>query len=62
MLKSLSYKVEAFKQHYSASTQENASQVREACFDMQVQMVQFFTTAVKSMRGEEDDIQLCKYR
>ncbi|UKZ68843.1 uncharacterized protein TrAtP1_009863 [Trichoderma atroviride] len=31
--------------------------MKEACFDMQVQLVQFFTTAVKSMRGEEDEIQ-----
>ncbi|KAM0470188.1 hypothetical protein ACHAPX_010074 [Trichoderma viride] len=54
MLKSLGYKVEAFKQHYSASTRENAGRVKEACFDMQVQLVQFFTTAVNIMRGEED--------
>lgn len=53
MLKSLGYKVEAFQQYYSASTQENAGQMKEACFDMQVQLVQFFTTAVKSMRGED---------
>ncbi|KAL7952428.1 hypothetical protein V8C34DRAFT_323297 [Trichoderma compactum] len=60
MLKSLGYKVEAFKRHYSASTQENAGQVKEACFDMQVQLVQFFTIAVKSIRGEEDEIQQYK--
>ncbi|PNP48425.1 hypothetical protein TGAMA5MH_00463 [Trichoderma gamsii] len=53
MIKSLGYKVEAFKQHYSASTQENADQVKEACFDMHVRLVQFFTIAVKFMRGEE---------
>lgn len=62
MLKSLGYKVEAFKRHYSASTQENAAQVKEACFDMQVQLVQFFTIAVKSIRGEGDEIQQCKHR
>ncbi|KAL6695359.1 pfs domain-containing protein [Trichoderma pleuroticola] len=57
MLKSLGYKVEAFKRHYSASTPENADQVKEACFDIQVQLVQFFTTTVKSLRGREDEIQ-----
>ncbi|KAK4060264.1 uncharacterized protein Triagg1_10814 [Trichoderma aggressivum f. europaeum] len=57
MLKSLGYKVEAFKRHYSASNQENAGQVKEACFDMQVQLVQFFTVSVKSLRGEKDEIQ-----
>lgn len=62
MLKSLGYKLEAFKWHYSRLTQENAGQVKEACFDMQVKLVQFFTTAVKSLRGEEDEIQHCKYR
>ncbi|KAM0511972.1 hypothetical protein ACHAPE_009328 [Trichoderma viride] len=54
MLKSLGYKIEAFNQHYSASTEENAGQVKEACFDMQVQLVQFFAAAVNIMRGEED--------
>lgn len=53
MLKSLGYKVEAFQQHYSASTQENEGQMKEACFDMQVQLVQFFTTAVKFMCDED---------
>ncbi|PNP51317.1 hypothetical protein THARTR1_08074 [Trichoderma harzianum] len=57
MLKSLGYKVEAFKRHYSASTQENADQVKEACFDIQVRLVQFFTTTAKSLRGGEDEIQ-----
>ncbi|EHK22215.1 uncharacterized protein TRIVIDRAFT_191059 [Trichoderma virens Gv29-8] len=55
MLESLGYKIEAFEQHYSASTSENANQVKEACFDIQVQLVQFFTTAVKSLRGKEDE-------
>ena len=51
MLKSLSYKAEAFKQYYYASSQDNLDQVKEVCFDIQVQLVEFFMTAVKSMRG-----------
>lgn len=61
MLKSLGYKAEAFKQYYSASSWENLDQVKEVCFDIQVQLVEFFTTAVKLMRGEEDEIQYCKF-
>lgn len=61
MLKSLGNKAEAFEHHYSASSQRNLDQVKEVCFDIQVQLVEFLTTAVKSMRGEEDEIQHCKY-
>ena len=61
MLKSLGYKAEAFKQHYSASSLENLDQVKEVCFDIQVQLVEFFTTAVKSMRGEEAKMQHCRH-
>lgn len=60
MLKSLGYKAEAFKKYYSASSQENLDQIKEVCFDIQVQLVEFFTTAVKSMRGEEDGMQHCR--
>lgn len=60
MLKSLGYKAEAFKRYYSASSWENLDQVKEVCFDIQVQLVEFFTTAVKSMRGEEDKVQHCR--
>ncbi|OJJ42592.1 hypothetical protein ASPZODRAFT_125317 [Penicilliopsis zonata CBS 506.65] len=53
MLKSLGYKAEAFISYY-AVCKDNREQIKEACFDIQVQLVEFFTGAVKSMRGEED--------
>lgn len=59
MLKSLGYKAEAFNGYYTASPQ-NLDQVKEACFDIQIQLVEFFTSAVKSMRGEEET-ELSKY-
>lgn len=60
MLKSLGYKAEAFKRYYSASSRWDLDQVREVCFDIQVQLVKFFTIAVKFMRGEENEIQHCR--
>jgi hypothetical protein len=60
MLKSLSYKAEAFKRYYTMS-RENLDQIKEACFDIQIQLVEFFTSAVKSMRGEEEETRYSKY-
>ena len=56
MLKRLGYKAEAFKKYYSASSPENLDQVKEVCIEFHVQLLKFFTTAVKSMRGGEDEI------
>ncbi|GFF21642.1 hypothetical protein ATEIFO6365_0015021400 [Aspergillus terreus] len=53
MLKSLGYKVEAFMAYYVAC-RDKPEKMKEACFDIQIQLVEFFTTAVKSLRGEED--------
>lgn len=56
MLKSLDYKAEAFKRYCAASaSRENVDEIKEACFDIQIQLVGFFTSAVKCMRGEEDE-------
>ncbi|KAF2811394.1 uncharacterized protein BDZ99DRAFT_507903 [Mytilinidion resinicola] len=55
MLKSLGYKAEAFKVHYTAA-RESLDQIKEACFDIQIQLVEFFTSAVKYMRGEEEEM------
>ncbi|KAJ4313469.1 hypothetical protein N0V84_009394 [Fusarium piperis] len=54
MLKSLGYKAEAFK-GYCAASREVLASMKEACFDIQIQLVEFFTSAVKSMRGEEEE-------
>lgn len=54
MLKSFGYKVEAFKRHYDASLGALAS-MREACFDIQIQLVGFFAIAVGSIRGVEGE-------
>lgn len=62
MLKSLGYKAEAFKRYYSTLSRDNLDQVKEVCFDIQVQLLEFFTTAIKSMRGEEDETHRCKSR
>lgn len=60
MLKSLGYKAEAFTGYYTAS-REDLDQMKEACFDIQIQLVEFFTCAVKSMRGEEEKTKYGKY-
>lgn len=60
MLKSLGYKAEAFKGYYTGS-RKNLDQIKEACFDIQIQLVEFFTSAVKSMRGEEEETRYSKY-
>lgn len=60
MLKSLGYKAEAFKGYYTVS-RENLDQLKEACFDIQVQLVEFFTSVIKSMRGEEEETNYSKY-
>ena len=60
MLKSLGYKAEAFKGYYTMS-RENLDQIKEACFDIQIQLVEFFTSAVKSMRGEGEGTNYSKY-
>lgn len=62
MLRSLGYKTESFQQYYFASSSENLNEVKEVCFDIQVQLVEIFTTAVKYIRGEVDNIQDCKYK
>lgn len=54
MLKSLGYKVEVFKGYYVVS-QEDLPSMKQACFDIQVQLVRFFTSAVKSIRGGEEE-------
>lgn len=53
MLKSLGYKAEAFG-GYCAASREALASMKEACFDIQIQLVGFFTSAVKSIRGEEE--------
>lgn len=60
MLKSLGYKAEAFKGYYAMS-RENLDQMKEACFDIQIQLVEFFTSVIKSMRGEEEETKCSKY-
>ncbi|KAM0666628.1 hypothetical protein ACQRIU_004483 [Beauveria bassiana] len=52
MIKSLGYKAEAFSVHYKGSS-DNRDQLKEACFDIQVQMVRFLAACIQSMRGEE---------
>ncbi|TEY42388.1 hypothetical protein BOTCAL_0391g00040 [Botryotinia calthae] len=54
MLKSLGYKAESFKDYYYSS-KDKFDQIKEACFDIQIQLVEFFTSAVRSMRGEEEE-------
>lgn len=60
MLKSVGYKAEAFN-GYHAVCRENLDQIKEACFDIQIQLVEFFTGAVKSMRGDEKETRYSKY-
>ncbi|KAI0412494.1 hypothetical protein F5X98DRAFT_367241 [Xylaria grammica] len=57
MLKSLGYKAEAFEKHYLAASRNYEEQTKEACFDIYVRLVQFFTTAVKCMRDRENHVQ-----
>ncbi|KAG8417409.1 hypothetical protein J3459_006697 [Metarhizium acridum] len=45
MLKSLGYKAEALQRYYAVCL-ENADDVKEACFDIQIQLVGFLTSAV----------------
>jgi hypothetical protein len=54
MLKSLGYKAEDFKGYYAVS-QEDLPSTKEPCFDIQVQLVRFFTSAVRSIRGGEEE-------
>ena len=60
MIKSLGYKAEAFKGYYTAS-RESSDQIKEACFDIQIQLVEFFASAVNCMRGEKGEPQYCEY-
>ncbi|KAK1826926.1 NB-ARC [Podospora conica] len=55
MLKSLSYKAEAFKVYHAVVSQDDLLSMKEACFDIQVQLVGFFTNAVRCIRGGEEE-------
>lgn len=57
MVKALSYKAEAFKGYHAVVSQEDLLSIKEACFDIQAQLVGFFTSAVTSIRGGEDEEQ-----
>jgi hypothetical protein len=60
MLKSFGYKTEAFSKYYSASHPKDLGQIKEACFEIQVQLVEFFSTAVTAMRGERNFSRPCE--
>ncbi|CZT09258.1 uncharacterized protein RCO7_04091 [Rhynchosporium graminicola] len=60
MLKALGYKAQAFNRHYSTISQGDPDHVKEVCFDIQVSLVKFFTTAVNTIRNPESAIQLYK--
>lgn len=54
MIRSISYKAETFNslcEQFSPS-QELANSVKEACFKMQVQIMEFFVEAIEIIRGE----------
>lgn len=55
MLKALSYKAEAFKGYHAVVSPEDLLSIKEACFDIQAQLIGFFTSAVTSIRGGEDE-------
>lgn len=53
MVKSLIYKAETFNGYYKkASIMETP--VKEACFDMQVLFVDFFTSSIKYIHGDDE--------
>jgi hypothetical protein len=54
VLKSIGYKADSFNSCV-ATLPVIPSQIKEACFDIQVQLLEFFVEAVKCIRGEEDD-------
>ncbi|KAH8695778.1 hypothetical protein GQ44DRAFT_744505 [Phaeosphaeriaceae sp. PMI808] len=54
MLKSLCHKAEAFVGYYDNS-QETSDQFKEVYFEIQVRLLEFFTNAIKTVCGEEDD-------
>ncbi|XMA12905.1 hypothetical protein WAI453_005696 [Rhynchosporium graminicola] len=60
MLKALGYKAQAFNRHYSTISQGDPDHVKEVCFDIQVSLVKFFTTAVNTIHNPESAIQLYK--
>ena len=51
MLKKVGYQVEVFN-GYCDVTREVGDQMQEVCFDIQVLLVEFFTNAVRCVRGE----------
>ncbi|OAQ97307.1 hypothetical protein LLEC1_00074, partial [Akanthomyces lecanii] len=52
MIKSVGYKAEAFIGQCATSF-EDRDEIKEACLDIQVQLVRFFTAAVQFLRSEE---------
>ncbi|EME85066.1 uncharacterized protein MYCFIDRAFT_135445 [Pseudocercospora fijiensis CIRAD86] len=52
MIKSIGYKAEAFHER-SNTLQTVPDHMKEACFEMHVQLIKFFTSAVKCIRGEQ---------
>jgi hypothetical protein len=51
VLKSIGYKADSFNTYMAAATSVS-NQLKESCFDMQVQLLEFFIDAIKCMRGE----------
>ena len=51
MIKSIGYKTEAFN-GYCASSGNIDNRMKEACFDIQILLVEFFTDAINTIRGE----------
>lgn len=55
MIKSLAHKAEAFNNYCDVVNMETVgTSIQEACFDIQIQFVDFFTAAIKSIHGDDE--------
>ncbi|KAG8163347.1 hypothetical protein KVR01_006644 [Diaporthe batatas] len=55
VLKSIGYKADSFNQVCCATTPVMTGQMKEACFEMHIQLLEFFIDAIKCLRGEFSD-------
>lgn len=55
MLKFIAHKTEAFNACCDLSHNSLGNPVKEACFDMQISVVEFLTFAIRCIRGDLDN-------